>query len=135
MAKITLEWRQLEPGAAGSHFAHRAAYASNKRAIQELAETLGDRAWRREFRLLSGGREVFTDLHCIQDWGRSSTAMPEAARLHVWRRDLERNLVADKFLQTLRACLVPATSAEVLLRADATALLRFAHAALRRPSL
>jgi hypothetical protein len=135
MARFSLEWRQLEQGPLDSGFAHRLAYAPNCRVVQELAEALGDRAWRREFRLLKGTREVFTDLHRIQDWVRSAADLPEPSRRHIWRRDLERSLVADTFLDTLRKCLASATQAEVLLRTDADALLRFAHESLRRPSL
>lgn len=135
MAKFTLEWRQLEQDPQSSWFAHRLAYAPDVWAVQQLAEALGDRAWRREFRLLRGPLEVFTDLHQIQDWSRTEADMPGRSRQHVWRRDLERNLVADRFLDCLRKGLALATEAEVLLRAEADALLRFANSSLRRPSL
>lgn len=135
MAKFTLEWRQVEQSPAGPWFAHRLAYAENGGAVQALAETIGDRAWAREFRLLRGGREVFTDLHAIQDWRPAVAELPEPARRHVWRRDLGRDLIADTFIDTIRKAVARAIAADVLLRADGDALLRFSLASLRRPSL
>lgn len=135
MAKFTLEWRQLEQDEAGAWFAHRLAYADNGAAVQELAEAVGDRAWAREFRLLRGDRETFTDLHSIQDWRPEDTEVPRPARRHVWRRDLQRDLVADTFIGSVRSAVQPAVAADVLLRADGDALLRFALASLRRPRL
>lgn len=135
MARFTLEWRQLEKDPVGDWFAHRVAYADNGGAVRALAETIGDRAWAREFRLMRGGAEVFTDLHCILDWQPSATDLPGPSRRHVWRRDLQRDLVADTFLDTVRRAVVPAIAADVLLRADGDALLRFALASLRRPNL
>lgn len=135
MARFTLEWRQVEEGPDGPWFAHRLAYADNGQAVVGLAEAVGDRAFCREFRLMRGDREVFTDLHGIQDWRPTEAELPKPSRRNAWRRDLGRDLAADNLLGTLKTAVATAIVAGVLLRADGDALLRFALASLRRPSL
>ena len=135
MARFTLSWRRLERETHTQAFVHRLAYVQSAVAVRTIAEALGDRAWRREFRLLRAGSEIFTDLHRIQDWTDTTADMPAPAPYHHWLRDLKRDRVADGMLDAVRRGVARAVAADVLLRGDGDALLRFALSSLRRPDL
>lgn len=135
MAGFRLEWRRFRGEGANPVFLHRLGHASGIVGVARLASTVGDAAWRREFRVRRGDRDVYTDLHRIQDWVHAGTDLPDPSPLHIWRDDLRRDLVADRFLAAVRDGAERAAAAGVLSRADADTLLRFARSSVLRPRL
>lgn len=82
-----------------------------------------------------GKREVFTNLHHIERWQPLVLDLPLSASNHGWRADLERDLVADRFLTLMTEGGEAAVAAGMLNRADWNALIRFARDLLLRPLL
>ena len=135
MAKYSLQWRCGQAISDGLSFVHRIAYATSGRAVKDTAAAICDLAWKQEFLVSRGGKEVFTNLHQIARWMPDMADLPQPAPHHLWLHDLKRKLIADQFLDTIGKCVVPAVDADVLSSADARALVRFARTSLRRPRL
>ncbi len=135
MPSYKLEWRQFLGDGEDPAFLHRLMRAGSAAEVGRTAAALGDRAWRREFRVARGDRVVFTDLHRIEDWVISCDDLPSPAADHVWRSDLGRDLAADRFLHAVTGAAVPAVAAGVLPSDAADALVRFARRSLLRPRL
>lgn len=135
MTVYRLEWRQFRGAEAQPPFLHRLKTARRPRDIVRMAEGLGDIAWAREFRISTGNRVVYTDLHALEDWVRSDAELPDPSRHHLWLGDLETDLIADVFLHALTTALEPPIARGVLSVDAGDALLRFVRRSLRRPRI
>lgn len=93
------------------------------------------RAWNLEFRVERLGREVYTNLHALERWASSEAELPDADPHGLWRRDLARAQDADRLVLSVRAALLRAVAAGVLLARDRDAILRAVGVMLRRPVL
>lgn len=130
-----MRWRQLVGEGGEANFVLRVAKCGSKLEVAAVASRVASTAWKSEFQVEGAAAIEFTTLHRIEDWATCSTHLPTRDPSSVWRRDLERDLIADQLICTIRRGLRAATRAAVIQQYDAEAFVRLIQTMLRRPRL